>query len=483
MKLFLSKANGHRGSTLLLTVIVTGLVGFLMAAYLTLVRNQNTTTFRSQNWNAAIAIIEAGLEEALTHLNIHGSTNLACDGWQLFDGQYKMQRTIGDNYYIVAISNYVAGASNNSAPVIYSYGYTALPLMAAVTPNTLLAAAGVPDTSKNYLGRGVSITTRRVALFTKGVVAKGQIDLNGNNIKTDSFDSSNPSYSTNGLYDASKNKDGGDVATNSGLTNSLNVGNADIRGKVSTGPAGSVKIGSNGSVGSKTWHSDPANDGEIQPGWYTDDMNVEFPDVTAPFSGGFTPSSGTVDGTSYNYVLTNENYQSSSFSMSGQEKIRVTGHAVLYVTGNFSMSGNSYIEISPGASLKLYVGGASASIGGNGILNNAGNALNFMYYGLPSNTSVSVVGNGTIIGTIYAPNADLTLAGGGTSDTDFMGASVAKTTKMNGHFKFHYDEALKPFGPTRGYVVTSWNELPPDQVLPPGTVLGNYGQYYTPGGN
>jgi hypothetical protein len=30
---------------------------------------------------------------------------------------------------------------------------------------------------------------------------------------------------------------------------------------------------------------------------------------------------------------------------------------------------------------------------------------------------------------------------------------------MNGHFKFHYDEALASMGPGNGYIVTAWNEI------------------------
>ena len=86
------------------------------------------------------------------------------------------------------------------------------------------------------------------------------------------------------------------------------------------------------------------------------------------------------------------------------------------------------------------------------------------YYGLPNNTSVDVSGNGTFTGVLYAPSAAMSLSGGGSSDEDFTGAAIAKTVTMNGHFNFHYDEALKKFGPFRGFIVTSWNEMPPQEV-------------------
>jgi hypothetical protein len=193
-------------------------------------------------------------------------------------------------------------------------------------------------------------------------------------------------------------------------------------------------------------------------------MNVSFPDVQAPFAGGsFTPAGGTQGGTNYTYLLTGGNYLTSSLSMSGQNVMLVTISSVLWVTSDFSMSGQSQIILAPGATLKLYVGnttgsGASASLGGNGIVN-PGNAMNFEYHGMPSNTSLSYSGNAAFTGVIYAPNAAFDLGGGGSTIYDFVGASVTSTVTMLGHFHFHYDENLARIGPSRGYIITSWNEI------------------------
>jgi hypothetical protein len=306
------------------------------------------------------------------------------------------------------------------------------------------------------------VTTVADAMFARGMLAKGQIDLNGNNIATDSFDSTDPAYSTGGQYDPAKIKDSGDVATNSGLVNSLNAGNADIHGHVATGPGGSISVGANGSVGSTAWIN--AGNTGIQPGWSRNDMNVSFPEVQAPFAGGsFTPAGGNQGGTNYTYLLTGGNYLTSSLSMSGQNKMLVTVSSVLWVTSSFSMAGQSQITLAPGVTLKLYVGdttgsGASASLAGNGIVN-PGNAMNFQYYGMPSNTSLSYSGNGAFTGAIYAPDANFSLGGGGNNTYDFVGASVTSTVTMNGHFHFHYDENLARIGPSRGYIITSWNEI------------------------
>src|SRR5260221_398093 len=83
-----------------------------------------------------------------------------------------------------------------------------------------------------------------------GIEEKLFIDLKGNNLRVDSFDSTDNTYSTGGRYDPNKIKDGGNIGTNLGFTNSdaVNIGNADIYGKVATGPGGTVDVGSQGSI-------------------------------------------------------------------------------------------------------------------------------------------------------------------------------------------------------------------------------------------
>ena len=81
------------------------------------------------------------------------------------------------------------------------------------------------------------------------------------------------------------------------------------------------------------------------------------------------------------------------------------------------------------------------------------------FYGLPSMIDLKYAGNGEFTGVIYAPDAVFTLNGGGSSTLDFIGSSVTKTVKMNGHYHFHYDENLKKNGPNDGYKAIAWKEL------------------------
>lgn len=438
----------HReaAGAVVIALVTISILGLVLASYLTLIRAQNVSTMRAQAWNTALPMAEAGIEEAMTHINTIGSTNWEGNGWSLSNGSYLKSRDF-TNY------SWTASISAADPPSITSTGFV------ATVVNGMFGAVNLEAKTVTYASRSVRVNTAKDGLFTKAMVAKNTIDLKGNNIQTDSFDSSNPLYSTNGFYDPNpaKIRDNGDIATNSGITNSISVGNANIWGRASTGPGGSVSVGPNGAVGSKAWNAG-GNHG-VEPGWVEDDMNVSFPDITAPFTSGSTPISGSVGVTTYAYLLGTGNYIMSNLNMSGSNEMYVNGNAKLYVTTGIQISGNAKITIATNASLIIYMGGASASIGGNGLANLTGNAANFAYLGLPTNTALSFGGNGSFTGVVYAPNANFTLGGGGNDIHDFIGSSVTKTVTMNGHFHFHYDESLANSQWARGYIVVSWDEI------------------------
>jgi hypothetical protein len=456
MKPFSRHSGSQRGTALVMTLVITGLVGFLLASYLTLVRSQNISTMRSQSWNAAMPIIEAGIEESLAHLAKHDTDQtLQSQGWERMPDAnvYAMRRYLGDDYYEVMIANWIAGSPTN-VPIIESRAYVTAPTAVASTGGPVLAAVG--GKPQQYVVRGVRATARKVPLFSKGMVAQQALDAAGTYI--DSYDSTDPTKSTDGKWDITKRQDNGSVATASGDAGLLDLAGADIYGSISTGPGGTPDIGS-GSVGDKAW-VDGGKTG-VQDGHYVDDMNVEFDPVSIPFTSATgVPTSGPVGSETYDMILRDGDYMLNNVS---NKRIIATGNARLYVTGNISQNGNSVIQVAATGSLKLYVGG-SADLGGNGILNETAKTANFMLYGLPTCTDIKFHGNGTFYGAIYAPNADLTLSGGGSGDQDFSGASITKSVKFNGHFRFHYDEALRRMIPGKGYTITSWNEMTPTEV-------------------
>src|SRR6266566_2224273 len=70
----------------------------------------------------------------------------------------------------------------------------------------------MPVTS-TYVSRTVQVTTQNKGVFAGAVLVRNTIDMNGNNVLTDSFDSTNPAKSTAGKYDPAKAGDKGDIGT------------------------------------------------------------------------------------------------------------------------------------------------------------------------------------------------------------------------------------------------------------------------------
>jgi hypothetical protein len=226
-------------------------------------------------------------------------------------------------------------------------------------------------------------------------------------------------------------------------TNTTN--HVKIRGRVFTGAGGAVNFTTNASAGSMDWINAGATG--IEPGWFANNMNVEYLAVGVPFQGGYyTPSAGAYDGTNYDYLLGSAPYRSSSINLSSRKAIMVTGNAEFYVTTNFTMSGQSRIIVAPGASLRLYVGG-DAVFSGLGVFNQTGRATNCWVYGLPGCSQIKFTGNSEFLGVIYAPNAELALGEDETDEMVFKGAGIAGSVAISGKCQFHYDESLLAWDP------------------------------------
>ncbi len=117
------------------------------------------------------------------------------------------------------------------------------------------------------------------------------LDLNGNGMSTDSYDSSNPFLSNYGRYDPNHVEDTGDFVCNWTTSNSIFGGNASIYGHLRTGPNGTASIGNNGGVGTHAYQT--ANPGTFQPGYYSHDSHFVLPGTPLPYNSGLPPGAGT----------------------------------------------------------------------------------------------------------------------------------------------------------------------------------------------
>ena len=122
--------------------------------------------------------------------------------------------------------------------------------------------------------------------------------------------------------------------------------------------------------------------------------------------------------------------------------------STLTIDGGTANSGN----------VVMYIEGGSITLGGNSAGGASGNRPENLYiYGLPAVTSITLSGNSSFVGAIYAPEAALNLNGGGGAN-NLMGAAVVKSVTLNGHYDFHYDTYLGQ-NQNGTFVVKSWQEL------------------------
>jgi hypothetical protein len=160
-------------------------------------------------------------------------------------------------------------------------------------------------------------------------------------------------------------------------------------------------------------------------------------------------------------------YQLSTISLSGSKTLTLAGnpdgsrtYIEIYVTGDISVAGTSQMVLHEGVTATIYFAG-NVDVTGNGILNTKNQPSDLQLYGIqpPSSTSkhVSLGGNGQIIASVYAPNHDVSVNGGGTNGHVF-GSVVGKSLTMTGVTNLHYDEALASTGIINNYKIVSWFE-------------------------
>jgi hypothetical protein len=420
MKLDLTGRNSERGHVLMVTLFMASLFGMYLYAYLNLIQAQRNFVARSQAWNASLAVAEAGVEEALSQLNpaaVSPYINLAGNGWGGPSGGIygPMLRGLPGGSYNVYFTS-------DTNPIIYSTGYATNVTLGAVVHRT------------------VRVTTSEAALFTVALGAKHGIDFSGNGTMTDSFNSTNANFSTNGLYYPALANTNGDIASIAGI---VNVANGDINGKVQLGPTATNSIGSNGAVTGGTYN----------------DFNVDFWDVLLPQATWLPATSNpqTIDGVSYNYVFDSPgNYTNTiSGNVNGNIYVGTNTQVTLLISGSANIP-TLRVAGGPGVSgnLTLYADGPTFSF--NTVTNYY--ATNVVYLGTTNNTQVNFTGNATFTGVMYAPEAFIKMSGGGSGYINFIGSIIGDTVKINGHYQFHFDESLlRTF--MKGWVANSWQEL------------------------
>jgi Tfp pilus assembly protein PilX len=421
MKVVIRPKLKNRGSILVVTLALTAVLGTTLASYLILTAGQQQSISRSQRWNSALDLAEAGVEEGLAQMNA-SPDDFSNNGWTVSSNKYgpQIRSFNGGTYGVVLLTN--------PSPTVYSTGNVTAPILGTVIKRT------------------VRVTTQKLSYFNVGLGAVGNIDMNGNGMVTDSYNSHNTNLSTLGQYDPNKTSTNGDVASVGGI---VNIGNHTIDGNLYLGPTASYTSGTN----------------QVE-GTIDKNYNVNFPDVVLP-NGASSWTAAPLQGTNSN--------QTNWITTTGGKYTVNNNYPIVVAAGVSNVTINVTVENwSPGtinllggttnpAYLTAYISpptsGGSISIAGNAT-GGAGGAtpLNFILFGMPNLSTITFSGTSQFVGAIYAPDASLTLNGGGNSN-NLMGSAIVQKVTLNGHYDFHYDESLSSLAPAKRWVVNSWQEL------------------------
>lgn len=252
-------------------------------------------------------------------------------------------------------------------------------------------------------------------LFGYALAAQGNINLSGTGLVTDSFNSMDPNFSTDGQYDAAKASNHGDIASVGGI---VNLGSHTISGNVFLGPFASF--------------ASPTN--QISGGLYNNRLlyfpNVQLPSAS-PIAAPIVNSTNLLTVSGY-YFIANLFPIDVAPGITVQVLTTNANLASIVIHGGTTNSGTAYI----------YLAGTSANVAGNTAIDSSKRARNLIYLGLPSLTSISVGGAANdIIAAIYAPSASVSLNAGGAINAIY-GSCIAQTITLNGHYTVHFDEDL-----------------------------------------
>lgn len=468
------------GSVLIWTVLVITILSLVAAELLHVVSGKYYSTLHTAVWQEALLAAESGVDLAIMELrkSLYPAPNNAWDGWNTTEGP------AAGNHGLTTIPN--AGLSGTpmtiditvDAPAqlkdpanswqyyrIRTIGTMPITGPARVSDNKqdtrlrklalrwdrfsdgILSPAAV---NNPRVSRRIEAIVRPVSAFDQAIMSVGALNLNDADIIVDSYDSRDPSKSTNGLYDVNKRQEHGGIATDGNL---INAGNAHIYGDVATN-AGTVSGVANVTGIERTdFYQEPIP--VAAPSWPS--INPTPIVITKST----TLNASAVEGApSSRYVL-------SSVSIAGGDDITFRGNPdgsptfiEIYVTGDISATGTSQIVIQPGVKAKIYFAG-NVNIAGNGLINTNNQPGDLQMYGItpPNNTtrSISLGGNAQLSAAVYAPDYDVSIHNSGTRGTVF-GSFVGKSVAMTGVTDLHYDEALGTSGLVNNYRIVSWFE-------------------------
>lgn len=441
-----SPRRTDRGSAIITVLVLAAVTAVIASGFMFRSAQEARLATRAYFDSAALNLAEAGIEEGLYAANSGGLSS--GNGWTLASGSstdYVKTISSGFDFQQATGAIYIrVDAPASSAPTVTATGVINIPQQPKLLKQLRVTGTGPRK------------------LFANGIVTKGLVTFSGS-ADIDSYNSSL------GPWNAVTNR--GDLATVATDATVQVSNNAYIYGYVATNGV-APNVGATGRIYGAT---SPANP-NVDPSRVRTDFNINLTDATAPtttsislgsLSSSITlPRPGDTPGTNGRYL-----YRASAMELDGNSVLTINGPVDLISAADAVVNGTAQIVVSSSASssLNLYSPG-TITINGNGMINGTGNPSKVTIWGTKPSTgtqSMEINGSAEFVGTVYAPNANITVNGA----AGFSGAIIGKTVTVAGNSMIHYDVQLANLnvsgGPTPGsgasgsgtIAVKSWAEL------------------------
>jgi hypothetical protein len=379
-----------------LVAMVTLTVLLVLGA--SLIERAQNALYRNTIDNRAVRafhLADAGISRAVWALNQH-------NGWLTYAGEQKT--LLAGGYYESTILPAPADREPDTSYVkVLSTGYLPGPNGTRAVPYQIVAIVAKDPRFFSY------------AVFGRDKVRVGNGTVT---VKADSYDSRHGGYGGGNVLE---NADVGTNSTAAGAVEILPQG--EVHGNITVGPGASPPS------------SAVNNKGTITGTISSAPSPVLLPSVRTIPPGAIHLGDVWLDNTQ-NLVLNEGTYYMTDLDMFGSSSITCYGKVVIYLDES---TDKSTPEI---------------RIGGNGIVNTSGIPSNLVIYCKDDVVDISISGNGTFYGGIYAPKATITLNSG-----ELYGSIIGRVVNMNGATSHvHYDEALHD--PANPHAMRcAWHEL------------------------
>ncbi len=140
-----------------------------------------------------------------------------------------------------------------------------------------------------------------------------------------------------------------------------------------------------------------------------------------------------------------DRYNYKGFTLDGQNDLDLKANPdgkkefIIYVDGDFKVSGQAELKIDKGVKVSIYVTG-KVTIDGQADIIVPGDPEDFVIISnYPSASGINFGGQSESRAILYAPLTDVSLSG----QSDFRGAVRGKTVSLEGQSDFYFDEILK----------------------------------------